>query len=177
MILECNGSGEITLQDIVNHINLYGRGGIAWVVDEIVPVGHVKTENDIAYVCITQHTSATGDVPNGSPTQPSQVNWVPVGSEIPTKDYNFPSSNTSGATPPAIPGGPHDTEFGTDGTTAGTPDELGAWYFSVAKPSIGKTAVVVVNGFIVPIDEYTIIDGYIQMDSAVSFNSSVQIKI
>ncbi len=176
--LECNGSNEISLGEIVDFINNFGTGGILWAADEVVPVGHVKTENNIAYVCITTHTSITGDFPDGSPSQSTQINWVPVsGGGVPTHDYSFSSTNTAGATPPATPGGVHDSQYGTDGTTTGTPDELGAYYFSVAKPSIGKTAVVTVNGFVVPVDEYTVIDGYIQMDSAVSFNSSVQIKI
>ncbi len=177
-MLACNGSGEISLGEIVDYINLYGTGGILWAATESIPAGHIKTINGVAYMCTTTHTSVVGDLPNGDPTQPNQVNWVPItGTAIPKLNYIFNSSSDAGPIPPAVPAGPHDTEFGPDGTTTGTPDETGPYYYSIASPTTATEAEVYVNGFKVPGDEYTIIDGYIHLDSAVSLNSQVQITI
>ncbi len=77
-MLECNGSGEITLRSIVNYMNSFGTGGILWAAGESIPVGHIKTINGEVFVCTIAHTSITGDVPNGDPTQPNQINWDPI---------------------------------------------------------------------------------------------------
>ena len=106
--------------------------------------------------------------------------WIAVGGGtpgVPVKTYDFYSTDLSGTTPPTLPPGPRDTQYGPDGTSTGTPDENGPWYFSIASGSLGKSATVSVDGFTLPGNEYTILDTYLKLLSDVSENSWVNIKI
>ena len=96
---------------------------------------------------------------------------------VPVLTYDFYSTDLSGTTPPTLPPGPHDSQYGSDGTSTGIPDENGPYYFSIASGSLGKSATVSVDGFTLPGNEYNILDNYIQLHSNVSQNSWVNIKI
>jgi len=95
----------------------------------------------------------------------------------PVLTYDFYSTDVSGTVPPTLPAGPHDSQYGPGGTSTGTPDENGPYYFSIASGSLGKSATVSVDGFTLPGNEFSVIDGYIKLISPVSSNSWVNIEV
>ncbi len=51
------------------------QGGVAWQLGTVYVIGDIVAESEYIYTCVSIHTSLTGDVADGSPTQPSQTNW------------------------------------------------------------------------------------------------------
>ncbi len=51
------------------------RGGVAWGLTQDYLIGDIVTEAGITYICNADHTSLTGDVTLGSPSQPNQISW------------------------------------------------------------------------------------------------------
>ncbi len=176
MAIACDGSGNITLNEIVTDLNkkqyIVNDKGVLWTEKEYL-VGDIMSEDGKIWICTLDHLGLPGDVADGSPTQPNQTNWVQSsGGGVPIVTYNYQSDLLGTSTPPT---GPH-TYVG-DGIT-NVPDQNGAWYFSVALGSTGKFAVVTIDGFeLSPAEFDTSLDGYVRINTNVSNNSTVRITI
>ncbi len=63
------GEWKVTVEDYTE------KRGVAWAVTTDYVVGDTVSEGDLLWICNVVHTSLTGDVVLGSPTQLAQTSW------------------------------------------------------------------------------------------------------
>ena len=114
--------------------------------------------------CINAHNTKVFDQADwGAPSSGSP------GVPVVTTDFTSDLLGESTGVPTSIVG-PH--------SPSPVPDENGPYFFSIIKPSAGKTAEVYVDGFKLRPDEYnTTTDGYLHIHSPTSDNSWIQVII
>ncbi len=140
------------------------RGGILWDPSTSYKTGDIVGNNDGVYLALKDSVNI---VPLGHPTE-----WLQIIAGAPTFVYNY-QSDLLGTASGGTPAGPH--TFAGDGLTD-VPDENGPYFFSIAKPSAGKSVSVTIDGFQLGPTEYnTNIDGYVEIEFEVYDNSTVKI--